>query len=191
MLERIRQILSAHRRQEVSPEGLTPAAVLVPLFLVDGQVHLLMERRTSKVDHHKGQISFPGGVCDSCDHDAVATALREAHEEVGLNPDDVEVLGLLDDTPTISGFLITPVVGRVPDEYDYRASADEVEELLRVPWRLFVEPEGHERSVLEHDGRTFEVDFYPFQGHQIWGATARITRRLVELVQGRFAMEES
>ena len=182
MIERIRQIVAAHTRQRIPLGDLTPAAVLIPLIVRAGRVHLLMEQRPQHVEHHKGQVSFPGGAREPDDEDAVATALREAHEEVGLDPADVEVFGAIDDFVTVTHFRVTPVVGRIPDAYPYKPQASEVEALLEPPWDLFLnKPPG--RKKMEHDGQQFEVVTYPFQGHQIWGATARMTRSLVELVQ--------
>lgn len=182
MVERIRQIVAAHTRQRIPVGDLTPAAVLIPLIERDGRVHLLMEKRPENLTTHKGQVSFPGGACEPGDADAVATALREAHEEVGLEPADVEVFGAIDDFVTVTRFRVTPVVGRIPDGYLYRPQAAEVEALLEPPWELFVtEPPG--RSLMEHDGQAFEVVTYPFEDYQIWGATARMTRSLVELVE--------
>jgi 8-oxo-dGTP pyrophosphatase MutT (NUDIX family) len=184
MLRKLRQAIRNHRRTELEKDGFRSAAVLLPLFVHSGQVHFLMERRSQKVDHHKGQISFPGGACEAQDPDAVATALREAQEEVGLNPEDVEVIGLLDDRVTVSRFRVTPVVGIVPDAYDYTPNTGEVAELLQVPWSLFSNPKDFEPCILEHAGVVFHSRAYLFQGHYIWGATARITRQLVELVEG-------
>jgi 8-oxo-dGTP pyrophosphatase MutT (NUDIX family) len=183
-LDRIRATLGAHRRRELAADGLTPAAVLVPLFLRAGRVHLLMEKRTENLDHHKGQVSFPGGRCEPDDRDVVETALRETYEEVGLAPGDVEFYGLLDDIVTVTRFRVTPVVGRIPDEYAFRPAAAEVDRLLRVPCNLFL-AEPDQSTTMEHDGQAFEVRAYPFEGHQIWGATARITRSLVELVESQ------
>lgn len=182
MLERIRQILAGYQRNEITDDGFTPAAVLIPLFMKDERLHLLMQRRTEKVDHHKGQIAFPGGRTDPEDSDAVATALREAQEEMGLEPEDVQVLGLIDDIVTVTRFLVTPVVGRIPDSYHFEQNRDEVEEILRVPWELFTRPPTSKRPV-EHAGLRYEVEYFPFDGYQIWGATARITQHLVELVE--------
>lgn len=180
MLENLRQILSAYRRAELSPEGLRRAAVLVPLMHRGERLHLLLERRTDRVEHHKNQISFPGGLCDPGDQDAVHTALREAHEEVGLAPADVEVLGLLDDSITVTGFRITPVVGVIPAGYPFRPNPGEVAEILVVPWEIFTRPP-QDRRVVEHDGVTYEVEVFLFEGHAIWGATARIALHLAEL----------
>lgn len=191
MFDTIRRILGEHQRRRLSCDGLTPAAVLVPLFLKDQQTHLLMGRRTDKVLKHKGQISFPGGVRDPQDRDEVACALREAWEEVGLAPQDVTILGKLSDIQTMTGFLVTPVVGRIPYPYEFKLNPHEVEELLQVPWSVFSMRNGHHREYFEHEGDTHEVDFYSFENHTIWGATARITRQLVELVEGPAHMEEA
>lgn len=183
MFERIKENLEALQRRVLPEENLRPAAVLVPLFEKDGEVHLLMGRRTDRVEWHKRQISYPGGVRDPGDQDATSTALREAWEEVGLNPRDVTILGLLGDIETVTGFLVTPVVARIPYPYPFKLNTVEVEELLEVPWSVFSERKGHRRETTEHDGRKFEVDFYQHGEDTIWGATARITRQLVELVE--------
>lgn len=182
MIERIRRAVVAHSRQRIPVEDYIPAAVLIPLIVREGRVHLLMEKRPQNLEHHKGQVSFPGGAREPKDADMVATALREAHEEVGLEPGDVEVFGPIDDIVTVTHFRVTPVVGRIPDGYAYRPAASEVETLLEPPLDLFLcEPPG--RSRMEHDGQQFEVVTYPFEGHLIWGATARIARSLLELVE--------
>lgn len=184
MFERIQKILASHDRRQLPGDGLTPSAVLVPLFLKEERLHLLMGRRTERVLHHKRQIAFPGGVCDPDDLDAVDTALREAWEETGLQPDDVRVLGLLGDIQTITGYRVTPVVGHIPYPYDFEPNPVEMAELLLVPFEVFTHPRDHRREIVELDGDEQQVDFYGFQRHTIWGATARITRQLVELMAG-------
>lgn len=183
MFERIKKSLGALERRKLPEDNLKPSAVLVPLFLKGGEMHFLMGRRTDQVVWHKRQISYPGGVRDATDGDAVSTALREAWEEVGLDPKDVAVLGLLGDIQTVTGFLVTPVVGRIPYPYPFRLNSAEVEELLEVPWAVFSKRRGHRRETVEHGGRFFEVDFYRHEEDTIWGATARITRQLVELIE--------
>ena len=183
MFERIRRLLCNFERRELPLDGLTPAAVLVPLFMKNGEPHLLMGRRTERVLHHKRQISFPGGVRDPQDQDAVGTALREAWEEVGLVPEDVTVLGLLGDIQTMTGYRVTPVVGTIPHPYTFKLNPAEVAELLQVPWSVFAKPTEHRQETVEHEGHMHEVDFYGYKQHTIWGATARITRQLVELVE--------
>src|SRR5262249_58054340 len=116
-----RQIRANRPRRETPGEAQAPplvrAAVLIPLYEVGGQVHVLLTRRTDKGDQHKGQVSFPGGRCDETDADALDTALREAYEEVGLRREDVEILGALDDMLTSTGFVVTPYVGVIPHPY--------------------------------------------------------------------------
>jgi 8-oxo-dGTP pyrophosphatase MutT (NUDIX family) len=183
----IARILDGLQRESRAHRDLIPAAVLVPLFERDGELYVLLECRTEHLDHHKGQVSFPGGVTDPGDADAVATALREAEEEVGLKAHDVQVLGVMSDEVTVTGFCVTPVVGRVPYPYDYEPNPAEVAEVLEVPWRLFVDKQGHRREEVVHQGKVHQVDFYPFEGHQIWGATARIVNQLLSLVDGQRA----
>ncbi|MBW1807522.1 MAG: CoA pyrophosphatase [Deltaproteobacteria bacterium] len=192
MFDLIAETLKNHERKEIPAAGLTLSAVLVPLYYKNEELYLLMGRRTDKVLKHKGQISFPGGASDPQDADVVATALREAREEIGLLPEDVEVLGLHDDIWTYTGFRVTPVVGQIPYPYPFKLNEDEVEELIEVPWAVFSERRGYRQERVEHDGQVQEIDFYHFEKHIIWGATARITRRLVELVEGagRTKMEE-
>jgi 8-oxo-dGTP pyrophosphatase MutT (NUDIX family) len=185
VFEQIQRALGERPRTVLPQEGLVPSAVLVPVFERDQQLQLLMEVRTDQVDKHKGQISFPGGVCDAGDRDPVITALREAEEEVGLSRADVRVLGLASDTTTVTGFHITPVVGAIPHPYPFRINPVEVERLLLVPWAVFVEGRGHRQEQVEHAGNLFLVDFYDFEGVVIWGATARICRALVETITGQ------
>lgn len=185
MFEPIEKTLKELRPERASRDDLIAAAVLVPLFIKDDQLQMLMCRRSEKVEKHKRQISFPGGARDPDDRDLVATALREAWEEVGLKQADVTVLGMLDDTSTLTGFRVTPVVARIPYPYPFELSTDEVDELLEVPWKVFAEKQGYHAEHMQYEGRRHEVDFYEYQNITIWGATARIARRLVELVEER------
>jgi len=122
----VRRILAERQRATVDDEALIRAAVLVPLVRKDGEWHVLVTKRTQKVEHHKGQISFPGGAWEPGDADLKDTALRETYEEIGLSPESVQLLGVLDDCPTITGFAVTPFVGVIPPSFDYRLNAGEV-----------------------------------------------------------------
>ncbi|MCJ7594086.1 MAG: CoA pyrophosphatase [Desulfobacterales bacterium] len=160
------------------------AAVLVPLFNDGGEYKLLFTKRTRRVEAHKGQISFPGGGVEESDGSYEQTALREAHEEVGLLPGDVKILGRTDDALTLtSNYMIHPFVGLIPYPYAFTLNSHEVKALLRVPVRVFLE-EGAGGGVIpvEYEGRTYEGYAYRYDGEVIWGATARIMFNLVEIL---------
>src|SRR3989304_3539900 len=117
-----------------------PAAVLVPLLLNGGRWHLLFTRRTENVETHRGQVSFPGGRVEPGDEDAVAAALRETQEEIGVRPEDVRVLGSMDSLLTVTQYLITPVVGVLPWPYPLRPDPVEVAEVFQIPLDWLGEP---------------------------------------------------
>lgn len=158
------------------------AAVLVPLYEADGEVFVLLTRRTDTVEHHKGQISFPGGAADP-DEDLSDTALRETFEETGIPAEAVRLLGRLPDVEVlVSGFRVTPYVGVVPYPYPLRLNADEIEEVLRVPLAAFRDPANLRMEDREREGRTYRVYLYSYAGQTVWGATARIMKHLVDLL---------
>ena len=160
------------------------AAVLVPLFESHGAYHVLLTKRTNRVDAHKGQISFPGGAVDEADGSFRETALREAHEEIGLRPEDVTILGQTDDARTLaSNFVIHPFVGLIPYPYPFKISAEEVKKLIEVPFGLFLPDTSRDRTMpVEYEGKTYKSVAYPYDGEVIWGATARIMENLVEIL---------
>ncbi|WP_020648333.1 CoA pyrophosphatase [Solimonas variicoloris] len=152
--------------------SLRPAAVLVPMIRRGSELHVLLTVRAPNLRAHGGQIAFPGGAKDASDITAVDNALREAQEEVGLDPASVEIVGYLDDFPTLSRFLVTPVVGIVDPEPMLSLQQDEVAEVFDVPFSVLAEPANFERKLFERAG--FEVPIYEvnWQGRRIWGATA-------------------
>jgi 8-oxo-dGTP pyrophosphatase MutT (NUDIX family) len=155
----------------------------VPVFERDGIVFLLLTKRTDTVEHHKGQISFPGGRQETDDPDLLATALRETQEEIGLDPALVEVLGRLDEIETVvSGFAITPYVGLIPPPGDLNLSPWEIAELVTVPLTVFLDPANLRTETRMRDGRSHEIYYYQYPPHEIWGATARIIRGMVALL---------
>jgi 8-oxo-dGTP pyrophosphatase MutT (NUDIX family) len=159
--------------------------VLVPLFEADGAPHLLLTKRTDAVEHHKGQISFPGGGEEPGDADLLATALRESYEELGLPPHSVEVWGRLDEVETVvSGFAITPFVGRIPRPVGLRPNPNEIDEIVTVPLATFLDPANLRIERVVRDGWSGELLFYDCGPHVVWGATARIIHSMMQLLAG-------
>jgi 8-oxo-dGTP pyrophosphatase MutT (NUDIX family) len=179
--EQIKAALAAHKRVSMSP-GPIPSAVLIPLFLKDDEYHVLFTKRTEKVNHHRGEISFPGGVCQTDDRDTAQTALRETWEEVGIHPTDVEILGVLDDFYSIYNYLITPYVGMIPSGYDFRTNPDEIERILEVPLRHLLNTEIFRVEERTWKGRTYTVYFYAYRGDEVWGVTAAILKHFLDIV---------
>ncbi len=129
---RIRKILQGFKPTLLGASHLRQAAVLLPLFVEGDDLGLVLTVRTHRVEHHKGEISFPGGGRDPEDATLLETALREAHEELGIRPEDVSALGQIDDIQTMSGFQVRPYVGLVPRAYPFRANPREVAEVLQI-----------------------------------------------------------
>ena len=150
------------------------AAVLIPLVWFDEEWHLLFTRRTDTVESHKGQVSFPGGACDEDETTPEQTALREADEEIGLNPDDVRVLGRLSNLITITYFRVTPVIGVVKWPNVFRVGAHEVARIFTIPVTWLANPSN--RWQFEMPGRARSlIAYHPYDGELLWGATARMT----------------
>lgn len=162
-----------------------PAAVLVPLYQSEGEWHVLLTERSNTVEHHKGQVAFPGGRVDVGDTSRVETALREAEEEVGLKPGHVTVLGQLDELLTTSQYRITPVVGAFPWPYPFVLSAAEVVETFGVPLRWLADPAHLEvrQRAQPVVGLPLQVYYFRYPNHTIWGVTARIILNLLEVAR--------
>jgi 8-oxo-dGTP pyrophosphatase MutT (NUDIX family) len=160
------------------------SSVLIPLFNEDGQYMVLFTKRTSRVEHHKGQISFPGGAVDKDDGSLEETALREAYEEIGLLKSDVELLGRTDDILTlVSDFIIHPFVGKIPCPYPFKINPHEVDSIVVLPLYIFIDKtSGYIKDSLDVDGFIYHGTSYEYQGHVIWGATARIMENFVRIV---------
>ena len=184
LVPQIARAIDARVRRILAPEGKTRAAVLVPMLSIDDALHLLYTRRSASLPHHQGQVAFPGGTHDpGRDPSVTATALREAHEEIGLRPDDVRVLGTLDDIETMtSRFVITPVVGVVPHPYAWAPCPREVDHIFTVPLAALLAPDAERRETWEFSGREVPIDHFPVSGQVIWGATHRITRNLLDII---------
>ncbi len=156
--------------------------MLIPLFSRAGIPQILFTKRTEWLRNHAGQISFPGGARDESDATPLHAALRETQEELGIPPNQVEVLGLLDEIPTITQFRVVPFVGVIPSDFAYVANPAEIEEIIEVPIGHLLKPEMHRTQTQEVFGRQREINFYDYGPHVIWGATARMLRSLLQII---------
>lgn len=172
------------REDGATGTNLRPAAVLVPLVPRGDGLTVLLTRRTDHLHHHPGQISFPGGRVEEADVSAVMTALRETEEEIGLDPDHVELLGELPDYCTGTGFRVTPVVGLVHPPFELALDDFEVAEVFEVPLTHFLDPHNHQRHRMEYQGRMREYWAMPYGEYFIWGATAGILLSLYRFLGG-------
>ncbi len=158
-----------------------PAAVLVLFVYRGGVPALVFGKKTEDVPHHKGQFSFPGGVVRSSDASVVATALREAQEEIGLDPADVEVLGVLDDVPTtVTSFVITPVLGLARTEPSFHPDGREIERVIEIPLAHLLAPHAFREEEWEREGVKRPVVFVSYREDVVWGTTGRILRELLD-----------
>jgi 8-oxo-dGTP pyrophosphatase MutT (NUDIX family) len=187
IIETIRDSLKNRRPRIIDNPGPghIHASVLIPLFSENGQCNVLFTKRTDRVEHHKGQISFPGGAVDKEDSSIEETALREAYEEIGLLKEDVEILGRIDDTFTVvSDFIVHPFVGRIPYPYDFQLSPHEVAGIISMPLYVFTDKTaGYIKDFVEVDGFAYHGTNYQYQGNIIWGATARIMENFVQIIE--------
>lgn len=180
---RVEVALEARPRRVAERAEWVPAAVLLLVVYRDAEPYLVFAKKTGSVPHHRGQFSFPGGIVETDDASRVETALREAQEEIGLDPGTVEVLGILDDTPTNStAFVITPVVGLTEAEPVFRPDGREIERVLEVPLRHLLDPACYREEVWERGGVRRPVVFFTYGEDVIWGATGRILRDFLDLV---------
>lgn len=187
LIARARTVLTGYqpRPAAVATSDARDAAVLVLLADYLSEAHVVLTRRTDTVEHHKGQISFPGGARHGVDEDLALTALRETWEEIGVHPHDVDLIGRLDEIVTVSNFRVAPFVGvlkRTP--YPYAPSPVEVAEVLEVPLRHLLDPANkvYEPRVAWGGGPSLSPAYW-WNGHRIWGATARMLERFLDLLE--------
>ena len=172
----------------LQPGKPEPAAVLIPLVRDQGEWKLLFIKRTRQPeDRHSGQIAFPGGRADQTDRTLLDTALREASEEIGTNPDDIEILGQSCSITTVTNYRISPFVGILPWPYPLRLSPKEVEKSFLIPLTWLNDPEHRQHKTwqsISHPGLDLPVIFYKeFEGEMLWGATAQIVVDFLAIVQ--------
>jgi len=176
-----RVLLSTQDAMALDVLGRTDAAVLVPLYVENGELHGVFTRRRDDLRRHPGEISFPGGRYDEGERDLIATALREAEEEIGLAPDAVEIVGALQPTPTIAtGYAVYPFVGMIEPGRTWTLSAREVAEVIELSLSDLLA--GYARRRLLRRGVPIRTDTYIVGEHLIWGATARILSDLFDRI---------
>lgn len=163
-------------------ERLTDAAVLVPLVRRAPGLHVLLTRRTPHLTDHAREIAFPGGRVEAWDASAEATALREAEEEVGLDPEGVEIVGQLDTYFTRTGYRVTPIVGVMQPPARLRPDAFEVDEVFEVPLAFFLDPAARQMHSRTYRNRERFFYVFPYGDYYIWGATAGMLVNLVEVL---------
>lgn len=180
---------SCHNYQHHAP--LRSAAVLIALF-DDGKakggfsskgLQVLLTKRASHLKHHPSQISFPGGKVEPSDKSLVDTALREAQEEIGLDPQTVTILGQLPSYQVISGYQVTPIVAMIDTVQPYQKDANEVDEIFHVPLRHFLLDANHHSITAYRNGRSHQVHFFPYRHYNIWGATAAMIKDLINRIK--------
>ncbi len=179
----IAALASSDDARDLSRGPVSPAAVLVPI--VHGErPGILLTKRAATLKSHAGQVAFPGGRVERADASVEAAALREAEEEIGLRPGDVEVVGRLPDYLTGSGFRISPVLALLPDGLPLTPSEAEVEAIFTLPLSVLLDPAAPERRRAEFRGRMREFWVWPHPVHYIWGATAAILVHLAHRLRG-------
>lgn len=186
--ERLSGVLGPVDAKSAAPDGLRPAGVLVPLRARPAgppgsgtEITVVLARRTERVPHHKGQVCFPGGSRDPGDADLLETALREAGEELGIGGRDVALLGAMDPVPTVTGFFIQPYVGRLSGSATFRLDGFEMAEVFEAPLSIFGDFGRYRRARTSFLGEAYDVFFFDYGHHTIWGATAKILHRLAGL----------
>jgi 8-oxo-dGTP pyrophosphatase MutT (NUDIX family) len=188
-LDLVKQALNGRVNLTITDPSLMPAAVMLLLYPKDGQYCVLLNKRSQLVEHHKGEISFPGGARDPEDRDFLDTALRETEEEMGISRADVTILGRLDDVVTRTNFGVRVYIGTIPYPYTFNPSAIEIAEVLEIPISALVDPANlrHETRLVE--GVATTVRSYAYHEHLVFGATAKILQQFLETVEDGFMKE--
>jgi 8-oxo-dGTP pyrophosphatase MutT (NUDIX family) len=174
--------LRHYKPQLIQREGVRNSAVMILFINKQNVPHLIFTKRTEWVETHKGQISFPGGMRDVTDSDLFQTARRETFEEIGIEPEQIRLLGQLDDFYTVTNFIVSPFVGLVTNEFLYQINKREVAKVLEVPLSLFLESTHFEVQKWPYQNKLYDVYFYHYQQEVIWGATAFIVNRFIDRV---------
>ena len=186
----IQRVLEHRTRETVTDASLMPAAVMVLMYPKGGEYCVLLNKRSEQVEHHKGEISFPGGARDPEDRDFLSTALRETEEEMGIHPAHISLLGQMDDVVTRSRFGVRVFTGTIPYPYPFRPSTAEIAEVLEVPIPLLRSPASLRQETRWVDGQGVTAYSYAYNHHLIFGATAKILQQFLGLLEegiGKYA----
>jgi 8-oxo-dGTP pyrophosphatase MutT (NUDIX family) len=185
VIEQIRHRLAAYTPRLLENEGRNRAAVLVPLYFHREELHVIFTKRTDRVQSHRGEVSFPGGAMDATDPDLTFTALREAQEEVGLDPAHVSIIGRIDDIVTISDFHVSAYVGEIDPStspYVWVPAEAEVAAMIEAPLSHLRDPRNLIEVPRTRNGELVLQDGIQFDDHIIWGATYRMLRNFMDVV---------
>ena len=183
MLNKIRQGLAEHKPLK-NLQINKQASVLIPLLESEGELFVLLTQRSEKLRSHAGQVSFPGGKQDTQDENSLETALRETFEEIGLNKKNIEIIGTLDQILSLHYYLVTPFVGLIPENFVSIPNADEIEAVFKVPLTFFMNGDNHWTEEFKTPIATVLVHHFNFQDFDIWGLTAKLILRLLEIGLG-------
>ena len=181
-LETFRATLSHRPPKTNDDKSLLPASVFILVYRKHGSYCLLLNKRSQMVEHHKGEVSFPGGAKDPEDASFLDAALRECQEEMGIEPQDITTLGQLDDVITRSRFRVKVFVGTIPYPYAFEPSSMEIAEVLEVPISELLDPSNLREEVRWSGGNAVKSTCYAYGDHLIYGATAQMVDRLLELI---------
>lgn len=190
-LDLIRETLSRRDQIAAAAEGLMPAAVMLLLYPKDGEFCVLLNKRSMTVEHHKGEMSFPGGARDPEDADFEETALRETEEEMGIARNDITILGRLDDNVTRSNFLVKVFVGTIPYPYEFKPSSHEIAEVVEIPLSVLRDPATLRWDSRIENGERVAVRSYGYRQHLVYGATAKILDQFLDTIEDGLTKEDT
>lgn len=184
MISLIREKVGRYSPKTIATPGAICAGVVIPVYEKEQESFIVLTKRSNEVRMHKGEVSFPGGMCEDDDGSVMNTALRECREEIGVRTNDVEIVGRLDDMYTLTGFVITPYVGIIPYPYRFKTNPGEVAYLINLPveYLMGVNPDMEEA---EHMGNIQIVPSFYYNGERIWGATCRLLLQLRKIINDK------
>lgn len=183
MLKKIRRGLADYQPLKNS-QIQKHASVLIPLLECEDELYVMLTQRSREMRSHPGQVSFPGGKQDIHDANSLQTALRETREEIGLDEEKVEIIGTLDQILSLHYYLVTPYVGLIPDHFVAVPNTDEIESVFKVPLAFFMQSDNHWSEEKKTTSFIVLVHHFEYQGYDIWGLTAKLILRLLEIGLG-------